>query len=451
MKIISNTSFFIAQGLGKQKYDSNTTYRSLKFIITAEVEDGVLLFNQLTLQLVLLSKQEYNNFKGKNNDELFCFFVENWYYVPNDFNEIEVHYQIRNLARTFNYGMNYRQYTIFPTLDCNARCFYCFENGKNRDSMTIETAQKLSEFIIKNDIKTENNLRWFGGEPLCNIPVIDTICSNLRENNVAFNSDFVSNAYLFNNDNIKKAKDEWNINSVHTTLDGTQDIYNNIKKYIYKEDNNPFITVINNIHNLLNNGIMVMVRMNVSQTNADDIEKLIDFLVEEFKGEKLFSMYVSLLHKANLTGWSANDDKQLEIQAESLIRFSKKIFESGFNKFTIPTDISANLCKADSDSSFVVLPNGNFTKCENFVEENRLGNVFGATADKNLVNEWKEFAPLLDTCQNCALVPNCVMLKNCDHGTRNSCKAPIKKIHIQTIKTNMKQTYRNFLEKENNS
>ena len=62
------------------------------------------------------------------------------------------------------------KYVIFTTLDCNARCFYCYElKSKGKTPMSIETAEKVAKYIITHCPKgTEVSLDWFGGEPLFN-------------------------------------------------------------------------------------------------------------------------------------------------------------------------------------------------------------------------------------------------------------------------------------------
>ena len=102
----------------------------------------------------------------------------------------------------------------------------------------------------------------------------------------------ISNGYLMNEETVKKAKDFWNLSNIQITLDGTEKIYNKVKNYIYKDNSNPFKTVIDNIHHLLNNNILVSVRMNCDKHNEEDLKELVKYLSEEFKGENNFSMYV---------------------------------------------------------------------------------------------------------------------------------------------------------------
>jgi len=65
--------------------------------------------------------------------------------------------------------------TILPTLECNLRCSYCYQD-KKKTFMTIGTEKKIEEFVSnwfeENDTKILD-ITWFGGEPLL---ALGTIC-----------------------------------------------------------------------------------------------------------------------------------------------------------------------------------------------------------------------------------------------------------------------------------
>ncbi len=161
-------------------------------------------------------------------------------------------------------------YTIFTTTDCNARCFYCFEKNAARIPMSPGSAEKTAGFIAGHCGGNEVSISWFGGEPLYNMEAIDIICRGLRERGIPFNSKIVSNGYLFDREIIGRAKVDWELRSVQITLDGTEDVYNKAKAYIYKGVN-AFRRVIGNIHLLLDAGIAVDIRLNIDTYNADNL------------------------------------------------------------------------------------------------------------------------------------------------------------------------------------
>ena len=96
--------------------------------------------------------------------------------------------------------------TIATTLACNFNCPYCFEKHCNdNNKMSIETQNKLIEFIKNLLIKSEKKqlkIVWFGGEPLLAIDIIENISKQIipfcDENNIIYNSDIITNGYLFN-------------------------------------------------------------------------------------------------------------------------------------------------------------------------------------------------------------------------------------------------------------
>ena len=147
--------------------------------------------------------------------------------------------------------------------------------------MTKETALKVAEYINYKSPANPISLHWFGGEPLFNMKAIDIITGYLRDNGRTFKSTITTNGYLFDSKIISKAKHSWGLTEVQITLDGTETIYNKTKNFIYK-NTNAFKTVFKNIGLLLNAGIRVMIRLNVSDENKEDLYELVNQLYDAF-------------------------------------------------------------------------------------------------------------------------------------------------------------------------
>lgn len=47
-----------------------------------------------------------------------------------------------------------------------------------------------------------------------------------------------SNGYIFNDELVEKAKNEWKLKNIQITLDGTRDVYNKAKNYYSENDSN---------------------------------------------------------------------------------------------------------------------------------------------------------------------------------------------------------------------
>ena len=138
MKTISTANESVLAILKRFK-QSCETCRLMHYCVEQHVDDGVLLFNLLTREVVHLSKEEYTHITELD------YLRDHWFLVPKDANEKEytdlVKWVLTNKQKK---SKNITGYTIFPTTDCNARCFYCFELGRSRIPMTPETAEKTA-------------------------------------------------------------------------------------------------------------------------------------------------------------------------------------------------------------------------------------------------------------------------------------------------------------------
>ena len=141
----------------------------------------------------------------------FVFLVENWFYLPEgSFNECDWVDFLREkkINDTSPQGIN--SYVIMTTSDCNARCFYCYEKGIPRISMSEKIAIATGDYIQRHSTK-EVVLTWFGGEPLLNTSTIDIICQKLNDFGISYFSKIVTNGLLFTKEIVEKAVNAWKI------------------------------------------------------------------------------------------------------------------------------------------------------------------------------------------------------------------------------------------------
>ena len=168
-----------------------------KFIIksTLDAGDRIILYHTRTTALITLDSQLYNKI-----------------FVEKDFSDTDVIQQLSSMGFIINshdeelgildamrikeIGNPIQGITILTTTDCNARCFYCFEEGIARYSMTKEIAQQTINFI--NDFYDDKELAiaWFGGEPLLNFPIIEFITLELKKLGYILNTHITTNASL---------------------------------------------------------------------------------------------------------------------------------------------------------------------------------------------------------------------------------------------------------------
>ena len=393
---------------------TDTQNRMLHYCVAESVEEGVLLFNLMTREMVLLSQEEYD---GRLEN---AYLKDRWFVVPENTNEKAYVDFIRSfLKRQEKNDGTITGYTIFTTTDCNARCFYCFELGRSRIPMSQETALKVVQYIKNHCGGKKVTLGWFGGEPLYNDSVIDVICDGLRREGIEYKSHMVSNGYLFDEAVIKRATESWNLQRVQITLDGTEKVYNKIKAYIYKNVN-PYQTVMDNIEKLLDAQIYVSIRLNMDLSNAEDLVELVEELAQRFGGRKNLSVYAHHLFKEGETLANSYSAEEWIEREMAMSRLEEKIKQGSLEaKAGINNNIKLNHCMADSGRHVTILPDGSLGLCEHHTENEFIGHIDREDLDANVIASWKERVDQIPECTECFDYPQCIMLRKC--SSNNVC------------------------------
>lgn len=453
MKEICKPLSMILKVLGKQKINNSVDYRKLTYVMCFQCDDGFLIYNLMTRQLVLLSDSEYADLKlNDTSNPLTNFLIAHWFLVPENNKDEKLLKQVDKIVNdivNYTYNGYINNFIIYPTTDCNARCFYCFELKCKRINMTDKIAHDVVRFIEEKSGTRDITLNWFGGEPLFNVSAIDTICGELSSKNKKYISTMVSNAYLFNDDNIKKAVKLWHLTRIQVTLDGTEEVYNKVKSYIYKDDSSPFRRVLNNIEKLLQNGIYVSIRLNMSDHNYDDIGDLIDVICDRLNNYKNFNIYIALLYEDFSNRKTKLTDEQRKTIFARYFQLNKKLEEKGHSrKFRIEYFRNYIHCMADNNTYTTILPDGRLGKCEHYTDEYTYGTIYDdCNYDTSVIDKFKEVIDRGEQCYGCEAYPNCSELKCCP-GTKKNCSDDDKKMIFDDIEDAVRFTYDCYLKGE---
>lgn len=445
MKILSEPKSIVNKILGSQEIKNTTTYRPFFYLKQFEIDGGLILFNLLTYETVFLESHEVSNYLSgiKADNDIVKKLISKWFLVPVDNDDLQLVRQVEDMLNLTNkmYSSNkYATFTILTTTDCNARCFYCVENGVKKRSMSAEMAIDVADFIIKNKLNRRILLRWFGGEPLYNGGVIDVICQRLSDAGVDFESYMITNGYLFDKDVISKAKDLWKLNRVQITLDGTEEKYNRIKNYIYK-DESAFLRVINNIDLLSKADIKVRIRMNMDYNNVDDLYNLTDYLFNRFKDTNNIKIYSALIFEESCAYMKNIDTKSRTELLEKQIKLERYIIENG--KYSISSEIHKNRlghCMADDSNSVVILPDGNLGKCQSIIDSNFIGTIYDNVLNKKMIDWYKDIKTVSRDCDACIFRPACVYPKCCVMSLQN-CTDLDKQVIVNRLEKQILKRY----------
>ncbi len=402
MQIICEPSDFYKSIWGEQQ-ERQTAYRPCAFCLREPVEGGWLFYHLVTKELIFLEGDPENQ-----PEETRRTLLKKWFLVPEDFDEYTWFDQIRGLLLLIRRPGDRHRYTIMTTTDCNARCFYCFEAGCSRVSMSEQTAKDAAAYILRHSAGKKVCLCWYGGEPLMNVAVIDLISEALN-GKLSYEAMMISNGYLFDDEIIRRAKELWRVKKVQITLDGTERVYNRAKAYVDCEGS-AYRRVTDNIGKLLAAGICVMVRLNLDSYNAEDLLTLCDELAARFGDTENLRVYTDLLYETNQ--YAPAD--ALEKRKADFERLNEKLLKTGLSKPpALERGIRLGRCIADDDGSFVITPVGALGKCDHYSDKETYGSIYSEEQDQAVLDSWKERPEKIPACASCTLYPVCNRLKKC--------------------------------------
>ncbi len=420
----------------EQIYDDQKIYRDDRYCVSLCIEDGLILYNTLTGEMLLLSHREYEQrYSSRENKETLA---QKSFIVQEGFDEKKYADQVRTIASLMQKRSDrINSFKLFTTTDCNARCFYCYEMGRSRVSMSDVIARDAAGYISRVSKGEKVKLNWFGGEPLYNQWPIEIITSELTRIGTEYVSTMISNGYLFDSKTIRKARDEWKLQNVQITLDGTEAVYNRTKAYVCSSIS-AYNRVIENIGALLDAGIKVKVRMNLHKNNAEDLQRLIEELSDRFAERNGFQSYIALLKDAQGSLFHFRDDRDaLEIYRA----LNAMLLRGGIRKpQELKHSIQLNYCMADDDTCITILPDGKLGKCEHYSESEFVGSIYEDGLDQGAVASWKEKIDRIDECNTCAYYPLCNILKKCSY-TANTCTELDRQIRLDELKERIHTSY----------
>lgn len=414
--------------LGEQKLPSaGEPIRKSLFAYILYAEGRYLLFHTLTRELLVLPPRFIDYFSDNRlfpasilSEEVPEKLYKNYFLVPEHTRESQLYMELKDLLvikEELPDGITH--YVILPTTTCNARCFYCFEQGMQYRKMSKETVESVLRFILQHKPRNHSgiHIHWFGGEPMCAADHIDRICTGLTEAGVEYSAEMTSNGSLFNEELATKAAQVWNISKIQITLDGMAEEYARRKNYTAALEN-PFETVIRNMHLLIAAGIKVVVRLNVDEKNLGEIYRVVDYLAAEFTGEekKKLAVYAHSLFGQSGDGSvdcpliAGSDELESRVQEinDYILRRELVPFDPGA-LFTLKTHycmVTAPECNVLIDAE------GRLFACDAMPENMRYGDVKSGI-DPQLWEKVAAPCSVRRECENCVFLPQCTEFDRC--------------------------------------
>lgn len=445
MNIIRRSNEQLLKMLGPNQRDASKNQRLNKYLVIEDVNNGKAIFNEFTRAFIWIPNFQFDQIYTTEEDYV-KYLWENYFLVNEDFDEQKTTDDLKKRLRPnpesnwyLNYGHIY-EFTIFTTMACNARCFYCYEKGRPQVPMKAETAREVGDYIVKAAMKNgrEIQLRWFGGEPLVNENAMDIICQKVKDAGYKYSSSITTNGFLFKKEKLDKYKDLWHLRSGQVTIDGTEEVYNKTKNYKNVKGKNPYRIVLDNVKMMADWGMNISIRMNMDMYNAENIKQLIVDLEKEWNHHPKISLYCWPIFEDDDNPRTEEEKRELYKKLEEIDKVLKE------HKFYHPRERAEQIrfthCMIDHGKAVVIGTQGDLGVCEHYSETEFWGHIKDPKKrDLATIKSFQEYMEPEKICETCPIYPSCIRAKKC-HDLRY-CDQYIKEWHIRQAHESVNSMY----------
>lgn len=404
-----------------------------KFIITQELDNStgmMLVYSTLTTVLVTIDKKIYHRI-----------------FELADYSDTQLTEKLESLGiltpshalqlkqlddqRTKSMDSDKQHLTIFTTTDCNARCFYCFENGIKHIDMSKDTADATLQFIYNKFPNKELSIGWIGGEPLLRFDTIKYITEQLVGRGYSLTSGVSTNGILLTKEMIEFLKQHNKQMAFQFSMDAAvgKD-YHRMKRYIDYDEETAFQHVVDNISMSLDYGITTDVRINYVASKIEDAKKAYRTIKEMISNHNMSHVYIFLvpIDLPNSNEVISDYHGNIEHPCLQAIRFQKDMgFGIPRSQQITPIrkelekhhgDIIASyslmpqcyICGMTTKYKYVVDSDGTLYKCHRLAghPEYSCGTVFdGVNTDSKSYKQFRETTIHDQQCLECPILPIC--------------------------------------------
>ena len=381
-------------------------YKYSVFNLEIPFNDRYILYNTYSGALSLLDTPLADGDEKEICEDL----IRQGFFVDARINETNRLLVERN-RELYTFRIRYLHIEIAPTMTCQARCWYCFENtATEKHTMSQTVVQDVIKYIIERIELSQCErltLLFFGGEPLLAIEQIMTIGVEIKKicqsKNIIFYSEIISNGLLFTEKTADKIISAINLTNIQITLDGTRETHNHSKGIPC------FDSVVDNI--IRNAGkIKISIRLNVSSKNYGEICPLVDYLLCEKRLDGKVRIYLARvddLDSCGLPGENCLDNFSFVDFRDQFMRSAMKKYKS-FDPNDLLPDIKRNYCGYEKISQILIGPEGELYRCQRTLSDkkNAIGDIYNGSFYQD--EELSLLRTLPEECTApCNLLPTC--------------------------------------------
>jgi uncharacterized protein len=377
------------------------------FVIFVPHANGIITANLETGETLFLDQEEVIQLQ-QANDTYQETFSSKGFLVTNHSQAYERvahrHRQACQARAIFNL-------TLLPTLACNFKCRYCFENHDRNDRMNDETAASVLALVRQQAARHWRiNLSWFGGEPLLETKRIAALHPRIhkiaKENACELLSTITTNGYLLNADTARLLHG-LNIHTIQITLDGNRQDHD--ANRITRTNEGTYDTIFANILTFLEinqNGNLV-IRVNSTSEHVHSILEVLPEIPTVFRKRVSIHLHAIMNPEcpSHFTTEYADELKHIYQKTRSLG------FMAAVDNYL--DCVSGIYCYAERSTSAVIDPAGNVYRCAytNYDGKECIGKLQKngtIKASGSFGDEWEKIvATEPEKCRSCQYLPIC--------------------------------------------
>ena len=362
---------------------SLTDLRESEFNVVAVALDGRtrILFNTRTTAYLTLSEAAWRDWRSGNYDRCDDVprLIRMGLLVSNRADERKM---VRDAYFRTKRTSGNLSLTVSPSVSCNFRCGYCFQEHPNRH-FTPDDIQRVSLFAQSRlSVGGRLGVTWFGGEPLVRKDTLFKLQSALalvcKIKGASFSQSIITNGSLLTPEVARRLCDNGPSEYVQVTLDGGPQTHNQRRPTVGGKGT--FSIIIRNLTDVAAL-LPITIRINVERRNASELPTILEHLENAGLRGKV-SVYLG--HVESYTAASTVPDEaklSREEYASIQIHFSILLANRGWPHHSgLPTRRDGALCTADSPEGYVVSPGSLLFRCWNEAADS-LPNAWGTIAD----------------------------------------------------------------------
>ena len=387
------------------KYNMFFDYQNQKIGFNSYSREHIVLDDSLYLMYESsLKTTEFQSLKSIH-PTFYDFLIEKGFLVNEAEDELQ---KVKDLVYSIDNDESKFQLHINPTMNCNFKCWYCYEThikDSKMDINTIKSTVRFVESIVKNRKGSLRHfsLDWFGGEPLLYykkiiLPILEQAYDICNSEGIQMSSAMTTNGLLINPEVIQTAK-RFNLSFFQITLDGHRERHDVVR--FVSEGRGSYDTIVNNIKVLAQNGLEVLIRINCSPETMSDLKRIAEDFNDMTDESRTFISFD--LHKVWQDIHNISDD--------DLYKMRWYFREQNFKVMTGSYDHVLNSCYGDHKHHATINYNGEVFKCtaRDFTTANSEGNLteFGEVIWNEKYNKRLESKFKNKPCLDCVILPIC--------------------------------------------